>query len=159
MKRLVLFSLMLGLAALPALAKDDDADLERFLDRYAAAWGSLDPGKAAPLYAKEADLVFYDLLPLKYVGWEAYEKGVRPHFAMFESLKITPQGDLKVTRHGDTAWMTSTVRLDVKPKGAETMPIEARQTLILEKRAGEWKIVHEHLSTPFEVPEHEHPHD
>jgi ketosteroid isomerase-like protein len=157
MKRIAMIVLAVTLLALPALAKDDDAELKGFVDRYAAAWGSLDPGKAAPLYAKEADLVFFDLLPLKYVGWEEYEKGVRPHFAMFESLKITPQGDLKVTRHGGTAWTTGTVNMEVKPKGGEVMALALRQTLILEKRAGEWKIVHEHLSAPFQLPEHDHP--
>ena len=157
MRRLAVFSLLLCLAALPLLAAADDehADIRALLDRYAAAWGSLDPGKAAPLYATDADLVFYDVLPLKYTGWSEYDKGVRAHLAEFQSMKLTPKGDLKVTRHGNTAWTTQTVHIDVKPKEGEALSMDLRQTLVLEKRSGEWKIVHEHLSAPLEIPHHD----
>lgn len=155
MKRFLLFSLLLCAAVLPLPAKDDDADIKAVVDKYAAAWGSLNPDNAAPLYAKDADLVFYDVLPLKYTGWSEYDKGVRPHFAAFESLKITPKGDLKVTRSGNVAWTTGTLQMDVKPKDGELMPLEMRQTLILEKRAGSWVIVHEHLSTPLQMHDHD----
>ena len=156
MKKALLLAFVLFLVAVPVLAKDDDADIRAVIDKYAAAWGSLNPDNAAPLYARDADLVFYDLLPLKYAGWSAYSEGVKPHFAQFESLKITPKGDLKVTRRGDFAWTTGTFDLAVKPKGDEAMSLEVRQTLILEKQGKDWKIVHEHFSTPLQMHEHEH---
>jgi uncharacterized protein (TIGR02246 family) len=158
LKKALLLAFLLLLLATPVLAKDQD-DIRAVIDKYAAAWGSLNPDNAAPLYAKDADLVFYDILPLKFTGWNAYAEGVKPHFAQFESLKITPKGDLKITRRGDVAWTTSTFDLAVKPKGAEdTMAMEVRQTLILERQGKDWKIVHEHFSTPLEMhePEHEH---
>ena len=157
MKRTSLLCLTLFLLATPVLAKDED-DIRAVIDKYAAAWGSLNPDNAAPLYAKDADLVFYDLLPLKFTGWSAYAAGTKPHFAQFESLKITPKGDLKITRRGDVAWTTSTFDLAVKPKGEETMSMEVRQTLILERQGKDWKIVHEHFSTPLEMHEHAHEH-
>jgi len=137
-KKAVLLASVLFLVAIPVLAKDDDAEIRAVIEKYAAAWGSLNPDNAAPLYAKDADLVFYDLLPLKYAGWSAYAEGVKPHFAQFESLKITPKGDLKA-----------------KGEGADTMALETRQTLILEKQGGDWKIVHEHFSTPLAMHEHD----
>jgi len=157
-KKALLLAFVLFLVAAPVLAKDDDAEIRAVIEKYAVAWGSLNPENAAALYAKDADLVFYDLLPLKYTGWNAYAEGVKPHFAQFESLKITPKGDLKVTRRGNVAWTTSTLDLAVKTKGegADTMALETRQTLILEKQGGDWKIVHEHLSTPLQMHEHEH---
>jgi uncharacterized protein (TIGR02246 family) len=157
-KKALLLVFVLLLAAVPVLAKNDDAEIRAVIDKYAAAWGSLNPSNAAPLYAKDADLVFYDILPLKFAGWNAYAEGVKPHFAQFESLKITPKGDLKVTRRGDVAWTTSTFDLAVKPKGDEAMSLEVRQTLILEKQGKDWKIVHEHFSTPLAMHEHEHEH-
>jgi len=153
-KKAVLLACILFLAAAPALAKDDD-DIRAVIDKYAAAWGSLNPDNAAPLYAKDADLVFYDILPLKYAGWDAYAAGTKPHFAQFESLKITPKGDLKVTRRGDVAWTTSTYDLAVKPKNGDAMALEMRQTLILEKQGKDWKIVHEHFSTPLQMHDHD----
>lgn len=154
MKKALLLALVLFLVAAPVLAKDED-DIRAVVDKYATAWASLNPDNAAPLYAKDTDLPFYDLLPLKYTGWSAYAEGVKPHFAQFESLKITPKGDLKITRRGDVAWTTSTFDFQVKPKDGEAMSLEARQTLILEKQGKEWKIVHEHLSTPLQMHEHD----
>ena len=154
-KKAVLFACVLFLVAAPVLAKDED-DIRAVIDKYAAAWGSLNPDNAAPLYAKDADLVFYDILPLKYTGWTAYAAGTKPHFAQFESLKITPKGDLKITRRGDVAWTTGTFDLTVKPKAeSEAMALEMRQTLILEKQGKDWKIVHEHFSTPLQMHEHD----
>ena len=40
---------------------------------------------------------------------------------------------------------------------SEAMALEMRQTLILEKQGKDWKIVHEHFSTPLQM--HEHAHD
>jgi hypothetical protein len=38
-------------------------------NRCAPAWSDLDPAKAARFYAKEADLIFFDMAPMKYTGW------------------------------------------------------------------------------------------
>jgi hypothetical protein len=40
-------------------------EFQTLIDRYYATWNTGDPEKAAPLYAKDADLVFYDLAPLQ----------------------------------------------------------------------------------------------
>lgn len=153
MRRAILTALVLFASLSPAWTADQEADLRALVDRYCAAWGTLDPAKAEPLYAKDAGLVFFDLLPLKYEGWTEYDKGVRAVFATFESMKLVPKGDLKVTRRGNVAWTTTTMRLDVKPKTGEAMALDVRQTLVLEKRSGEWRIVHEHFSAP--LPDHE----
>ena len=159
MKKALLLALVLFLVAAPVLAKDDDAEVRAVVDKLAAAWGSLNPDNAAPLYAKDANLVFYDILPLKFVGWNAYAEGVKPHFAQFQSLTITPKGDLKIERRGSVAWTTGTFDLAVKVKeGGDAMAMEVRQTLILEKQGGGWKIVHEHFSTPLQMHEHGHEH-
>ena len=47
-------------------------DLKPQVERYWKAWQS-GPDAAAPLYAKDAGLVFYDLEPLKYTGWNDYK--------------------------------------------------------------------------------------
>jgi uncharacterized protein (TIGR02246 family) len=153
MKRTLFALIVLCVAAVPTLAKDDEAAFKALIDKYCSAWGSLDPDKAAPLYAKEADLVFYDITPLKYTGWTEYDKGVRPHFALFESLKLTPKGDLKVSQHGNLAWTTTTMQIELKEKSGEPMSMDVRQTLVLEKRGGAWLIVHEHLSAPLHMHE------
>ncbi len=140
---------LMSLSAFAQKTSGDQAEFKALTDRYYAAWSSLNPDNAAPLYAKDADLVFYDIAPLKYNGWSEYDKGVRSVFSGFESLKLTPNNDLKVTRHGNIAWTTATVHLSAKQKGGSPMELECRHTAIWEKRGGQWLIVHEHFSTPL----------
>jgi ketosteroid isomerase-like protein len=129
--------------------KSNDLDFKALIDRYCSAWSSLDPNNAAPLYAKDADLVFYDIAPLKYSGWAEYDQGVRKVLGGFETLKLTPNSDLKVTRRGNIAWTTVTHHLSAKLKGGGPMESDVRQTAIWEKRSGKWLIVHEHFSAPL----------
>src|ERR1700758_2783832 len=81
-------------------------EFRTLVDRYYAAWNSGNPDNAAPLYAHDADLVFYDLTPLKHTGWAEYDAGVRKVLASFASARFTPQSDLRVTRRGLIAWTT-----------------------------------------------------
>src|SRR5437867_11957298 len=60
------------------------------IKQYYTAWSTLDPDQAAPLYAKDADLVFFDIAPLKYThGWKEYRDNFKTNVApTFSSLKI-----------------------------------------------------------------------
>jgi ketosteroid isomerase-like protein len=124
------------------------------VDKYARP-GARSTRTTRPAYAKDADLVFYDILPLKYTGWSAYAEGVKPHFAQFESLKFTPKGRSQDHPPRGPGLDHGTYDLSVKPKGDEAMTLEVRQTLILEKQGKDWKIVHEHFSTPLQMHDHD----
>ncbi len=124
-------------------------EFKSLIDRYYTAWNTGNPDNAAPLYAQENDLVFYDLTPLKYTGWAEYDRGVRQVFASFASAKFTPQQDLKVTRRGTVAWTTVTWHLSGKKKTGEAVELDGRHTAIWENRGGKWLIVHEHFSAPL----------
>ena len=105
----------------------------------------------AKYYAKDADLIFYDIAPMKYNGWAEYKAGVmKAFFDTITSGKLTPNiNDLKVTRRGNVAWTTLTFHLSGKPKAGGSMELDARHTAIWEKRGGHWLIVHEHISVPL----------
>jgi len=49
-----------------------DAEFKALIDKYYIEWSSMKADNAGQLYAKDADLVFYDIAPLKYKGWEEY---------------------------------------------------------------------------------------
>jgi ketosteroid isomerase-like protein len=133
-------------AARPA----QDAEFKALIDGYYAAWSTLDPNNAAKYYARDADLVFFDIAPLKYNGWSEYKEGVVKNFtSQASSGSLKPNNDLKVTRHGTIAWTTVTFHLSVKLKAGGGMEVEARHTAIWEKRGGQWLIVHEHVSAPI----------
>jgi len=130
--------------------KNNDREFKSLIELYFTAWSSLNPDNAAPLYAKDADLVFYDIAPLKYTGWTEYDRGVRNVLGGFESLKLMPNSDLKVTRRGNVAWTTVTFHLSAKQKGGGQMETDGRHTAIWEKHGGKWLIVHEHFSAPLQ---------
>ena len=122
------------------------------VEKLFSAWETLDPAKAAPFYAKEADLVFYDITPLKYTGWEEYARGVQRTFADYASFKGTVGEDFRVTQRGNSAWATVTWHAELLRKDGGKEALDGRYTVVWEKRGKDWLIVHEHMSAPMPAP-------
>jgi ketosteroid isomerase-like protein len=129
-------------------AKGGEPDFKGLLRKTASAWETLDPAKAAPFYAKDATLAFFDISPLKYTGWNDYRAGSVKVFAAFSSLKISFNDDLQFQRRGNVSWGTGTGHAEVVNKDGSKMPMDFRATTIWEKRGNDWLIVHEHFSVP-----------
>jgi ketosteroid isomerase-like protein len=136
-------------AALVKLVQQKNSVFSKLVEQYYAAWNSGDPERAAPLYAKDPNLVFYDITPLKYTGWKEYDAGVRNVMASFASVSFTPQKDLSVSTSGSIAWTTLTFHMSGKKKTGESVELDGRHTIIWEDRGGKWLIVHEHFSVPL----------
>jgi len=127
-----------------------EAEFKSMIDKYYAAWSTLNPDNAARYYAKDADIVFYDVAPLKYNSWAEYRAGVIKAFTEpMSSGKLTPNDDLKVTHRGSVVWTTVTFHLSARPKAGGAMELDCRHTAIWERRGGKWLIVHEHVSAPL----------
>ncbi len=126
-----------------------DPEIRSTLERLYAAWSDLDPAKAAPFYAKQPDLVFFDVAPMKYTGWAEYAAGVPTAFAGYRSGKFTLNDDLRVHRHGNLAWATATFLAELTKKDGGAEHVEGRYTAVLEKRGKNWLVVHEHMSVPL----------
>jgi len=127
----------------------DDATFRKLIDGYCAAWSSGNPDNAAKFYAKDGDLIFYDLAPFSYKGWKEYNESTKDLFAgNVESLSLTADKDLKTVRHGNIAWTTVSMHAFAKMKNGSTLDTPVRYTGIWEKRGKTWVLVHEHLSAP-----------
>jgi ketosteroid isomerase-like protein len=128
----------------------DDVTFRTLIDQYCAAWSSGNPENAAKFYAKDKDLVFYDLTPFAYAGWKEYEAGVRKNFMdNVESVSLTAGKDLKVTRRGTVAWTVVSMHVTAKMKDGRTFDSPVRYTGIWERHGKSWLLVHEHLSVPM----------
>jgi ketosteroid isomerase-like protein len=152
MKRLLVTALFLTVLGLPALAqKKGGDDFNDLIKRYYTAWNTLNPDNASFLYAKDADLVFFDIAPLKYSGgWKEYNDSFKKNVAPgFSSLTLAPGNDLKVTRRGNIALTTLTFHLAAKQKDGMALEFDGRHTIVWEKRGGQWMIIHEHVSKPL----------
>jgi ketosteroid isomerase-like protein len=143
-------SLMLGITSLAAYSTDrEEETLRALVPKIVAAWGTLDISKVDPYYATDADFAYFDIAPMKYTNWKEYREGVQK--ALFEPNRSIEAkiDDLRVHRRGSLAWVTFTAALDLVSKQGATSHINARWTMVLEKRAKEWIVVHEHVSAPL----------
>jgi ketosteroid isomerase-like protein len=128
----------------------DDATFHKLIEAYCAAWSTGNADNPSRFYAKEDDLVFYDVAPFSYHGWKEYHDGVKT--ALFDNMQsgqLTAGKDLKVRRHGTVAWTTISMHLSEITKDGKNVETDIRYTGIWEKRPAGWLLVHEHLSAPL----------
>jgi ketosteroid isomerase-like protein len=151
MKRLLVVLGLLAGAFVPTVAQEKGGpDFNRIITEYYAAWSTLNPDNPAPAYAKDADLVFFDIDPVKYTSWQQYHDNFKNNVAPgFTSLTITPNDDVKITRSGNLAIASLTFRLVAKAKDGSPLEFTGRHTIVFQKRGAKWLIIHEHVSKPL----------
>ncbi len=159
MRKLMVIGLAMGLSAGLAVtaisrgaaaADSEEAALRGLVPRVIASWESLDITKVEPYYATDAGFAYFDLAPMKYSNWAEYRAGVQK--AIFEpnqSIKFKLNDDLGVHRRGSLAWATVTFGADIVNKQGASSHLNGRWTMVLEKRAHGWIVVHEHVSVPL----------
>jgi ketosteroid isomerase-like protein len=109
----------------------------------------LDPHAATKYYNQSPEDVFFDDAGgVKFVGWQAYEDGLRKVMASEQQAKWTVNNDAVIHAAGEYAWGAATVHAEYVAKDGSRQIMEERWTLIWAKRDGKWLVVHEHFSAP-----------
>jgi ketosteroid isomerase-like protein len=130
--------------------QQSEQELRALVPKIVASWETFDLAKIEPYYATDADLTYFDLAPLKYNNWAEYRTGApKVLFEPNSSLKLKVNDDLHVHSRGSLAWATFTFGADITSKQGATTHLDARWTMVLEKRAKGWIVVHEHVSAPL----------
>jgi ketosteroid isomerase-like protein len=138
------------LASTATSADRDEAAVRTLVPQIVAAWGTMDISKIAPYYAAGADLAYFDIVPLKYRNWKEYSEGAQKYlFEPNRSISAKLNDDLAVHRRGSLAWATFTLAIDLVSKEGASSHLNARWTMVLEKHAKGWVVVHEHVSAPL----------
>jgi ketosteroid isomerase-like protein len=122
----------------------DKAYLQKIWD----GWATLDPANTAKFYATGPH-TFFDIAPLKYNGWDEYEKGVKGVLAGYKSAKFTVNDDAAIHFDGDVVWATATIKDEMTSKAGKVEMGNFRWTVVFENEDGKWLIVHEHVSAPL----------
>ncbi len=154
-RKVVALALLVVLAVVilpPAATSADreEAALRALVPKIVAAWGTMDISKVAPYYAGDADFAYFDIVPLKYNNWKEYSEGAQKYlFDPNRSISAKLNDDLAVHRRGALAWATFTLAIDLVSKEGSSLHLNARWTMVLEKRAKGWIVVHEHVSVPL----------
>jgi ketosteroid isomerase-like protein len=138
------------LATAATSADREEAALRGLVPNIVAAWGTMDISKIATYYAADADFAYFDIVPLKYNNWKEYSAGAQKYlFDPNRSISAKLNDDLAVHRRGSLAWATFTLAIDLVSKEGGASHLNARWSMVLEKRAKGWIVVHEHVSVPL----------
>jgi ketosteroid isomerase-like protein len=113
------------------------------------AWGSGNFDNVKPYYDKTPTNLYFDVLPLKYTGLEQYIDGVKKEFGSYQSVKLALTDDAQVHRSGNLAYGASIIRIDLTDKSGKSETLNARWTMVWEKKGNSWLAVHEHTSVPM----------
>lgn len=106
-----------------------DVEFKRLVERTYGAWNTIKSPAVAKFYAQDADFVIYDVLPLKYEGWNDFKSGIqRDLFDRLNRFQLTANDDLHATRQGDLVWATFTYHLSAQLKDGTPLEVEGRQT-------------------------------
>ena len=100
------------------------------------------------LMAHDADIISYGVAGRKYVGWLELERGMRDEFINSQKLEI-PIKELKVWTKDDLAWYAMEldyIRYVTDGPGLKRTVLPMRETGVLERRHGQWKLLSWHES-------------
>ena len=139
-----------GFLVTQSRAQQADQELRALVPKIVASWETMDFSKIERYYAADPDLTYFDLAPLKYNNWAEYRAGAQKGlFDPNSTIKAKINDDLRVHSRGKFAWATFTFGADLTSKQGATTHLDARWTMILEKHAKGWIVVHEHVSAPL----------
>jgi ketosteroid isomerase-like protein len=126
------------------------ADIRRHLDRLVELLHSKDLDALGRLYSD--DVVSFDVEPpLQHVGRAAKMRNWERAFAVFDELRYEVR-DLSLTVGDDVAFAHGFGRLSgTLHDGTFTEGMWVRATFCLRRIDGEWLVVHDQASVPFDI--------
>ena len=125
-------------------------EIRRLFEQFNAAWERRDPAFIDRYYAHDSSGVFFfERRQLK--GWPKVDSLYHAMFASAARGRVRSLYDvLNVGARGSVGWLAANFRLEVIEASGDTTVDEGRQSLVFERRAGRWVVVHRHTS--FQAP-------
>ena len=132
------------------LEKTNEEQIRELTQQWLKAVHAKDVDAAMACYAD--DVIAYDLFaPTKVSGAGAYRKNYEMWFQCCAGPTTYEIKELDVVASDEVAFCRSINRMIApNPEGKEE-EYWLRVTVCFQKRAGEWKVVHEHVSVPLDM--------
>ena len=133
------------------MTSQSDHPAHRVLKAYSAAVLAKDLGAFVSLY--DRDVFVFDAWDVRsYEGIDAWRGVTRDWFTSLGTERVVVDFmDERTSLSASLACASAIVRYAaVSPSGQELRSLQNRLTIVLETRNGEWKIVHQHTSSPID---------
>ncbi len=135
--------LLLAAASTLQAAPTDEQRIEEVITAVVEAYRTGDAATLGRHYAADVTVVPADYNPI-IEGWSNVEPGFRLASSAFARLELLRE-NTRIVHRGKLAWASYQWRL-AGARGQEMVQVQGHTTLILEKRGGQWLIVHNHTS-------------
>jgi ketosteroid isomerase-like protein len=139
-----------GVAAQSPADQRSAAEVLALFHEFNAAWERRDQGFIERFYAHDSTaMFFFERRQLQ--GWARVDTLYQVMFASAARGRVRSLFDVRdVQARGNVAWLAANFRLEVIEANGDTTVDEGRQSLVFERRAGRWVVVHRHTS--FQAP-------
>jgi ketosteroid isomerase-like protein len=129
---------------------NDEARIRQLMVEFQSATAVKDLDRIMAQYAP--DVLAYDAVgPLQFKGSEAYRRHWQNCFDFCQGEGFFEAGELSVTVSGDMAFSHGLNHCGGTNEKGEMQTSWMRGTRCWRKQGGEWKVVHEHFSMPFDM--------
>jgi len=127
----------------------DEAQIRTLIDEWRAALAARDLDRLMTHYAP--DVLFFDAVPpYQQKGAAAYRKTWENMFSFLPPGVESEMQEVSIHVSGDLAVMHCLNRLVHAGTKREATCGWVRVTVTYERQGGAWKVVHEHISVPFD---------
>ena len=128
---------------------NDVAQIRNLIHQWAEAVRTKDSAALASHMAP--DVLLFDLVtPLRYCGSDALKERVVAWLASFQGALGYEIRNLSITAGQDVAFCHSLNRVVGRDKDGQDIDMWWRATICFRKIDGDWMVVHEHSSVPFD---------
>ena len=151
-------ALLAGFALLAMLAlgkpawADARTDIQALEDRFVAAVKAKDVDAIMKVYVPDQTLFVFDVVPPRqYVGAAAYRKDWQEFLGIFPGPITFEVSDFDIITGDDLAYSHSIQRVAGTDKKGKKLDVTVRVTDVYKKIAGNWLVIHEHVSVPVDL--------
>jgi uncharacterized protein (TIGR02246 family) len=130
--------------------REIEAAVRAVLDRLAGVYVTREAAVLASVFAPDPDVVMYSPGSEPVIGVSAIQAKAASDWSRTDAASLT-YGRTLVSAAGSVAWVAADADFTVSAGGQETTT-PVRITFVLERRTGEWAIVHAHYSLAPRVP-------
>ena len=127
----------------------DEGQIRECLNEWTRALRAKDLDALMALYAR--DTIAFDLMPPSEVEANRYRQNFEQWFAMMPGPIEYEIHDLRITTGGDVAFSHNLGHVKATRTNGEKADYWVRATVGFRKRNGQWLVVHDHVSMPFDM--------